>query len=1165
MSDPERTDPARPNSLPWILLSGVVGLYAVGTPAPPAAPPAPKAELKPAAKEPAPEKHVPVPVEPLLKPLQDFHATTDGAWSPDDLPKDAHGYRTEFLVATVPDPIDSPFGYAFDQAVDAIQRAVQQKSGYLLDRAWLPWEADRQKPHPGKDPTRLRETTPGVLLFRHGKDAARGVAKPGLCVVFLVGETPVGGIHKPAFTRCLTLIDKAGRAGDAPVRVVGPYFTGSQTSLQFVVDDWLRASGAGSWLGLTRPARFQVVVGNASGMRTKEFFRAQWGEDRVSIAATVAPARVQLNAVLHFLAGRDAARAGDPIGADARLPGPVAILTESNTGFGKQMAAQGGAGGMSVLRFPLHVSRLKSEYAQLFRKRDEQAGLPAAAATAGAGFEDAGGSSEGVPAQGGAATVAANNAVLANILSTISRERFRYVGVLATDPRDKLFLIRLVREFCPDVHVFVTQADLLLTHPDYLYHMKGVVVGSTYPLYPPGQAWSNPDAAERLMVPSAAAQGYYNATLALLGQHDKMVEYGPPGFAAGPGVPTDRPPVWVSMVAPSGTLVPLQVFTGYDDPGGYVWRKPGGGSAPAAAPLPYPGAAVVAGVGLAALWAVLAALCWRGRGVWGVGAAGPASAVGVFRTLLLGAQGVFAAALVAVTSARAEHEGYAWPDAAVLAAAGLAWLLFVVTALRGVSFRRGPGPSPSASEGPASTLAGARARTDNPGARRRWRWGALNLLVILLLVGVTAAFLGRFWGVSDRPHRALFFARAVDLGSGLSPLTPLFLMCAAVTAGAYFQLERHHLAGRCRVPSPFPSDPDRVFDPLTDQDRRLKVEMTPGRFWRRHRAALSVVFAGLAGGGVTVWRHSLPTVEGAVWDGLFAAGFAGVYAFAALTIFQTVALWRQTKQLLRTLARTPVMRVFARLPSRVTGVVTKTLYSRGGRPLMTGITVHQLRQLADAAAADPSAPEGLRGLGPVADEVAAKWRAVANPGRKGGDPADEAAVRDALADVAGRGLAALAPRWKGLPTDEAFGGSPADDAPAEPAWVARAEELAATQLVTYLSQFFIQLRSLMLAVLVCSSLLLVAATSYPFHPERLLLVSLLGLVGVGVGCVAYVFLDMSLDEAVGRVSRSGGRFALDGGFLSSFFTYVVPTLGILAAQLSGTFRWALEPILRVVK
>ena len=100
----------------------------------------------------------------------------------------------------------------------------------------------------------------------------------------------------------------------------------------------------------------------------------------------------------------------------------------------------------------------------------------------GAGFEDAGGTGEGVPAQGGAATTAANNAVLANILSTISREQCRYVGVVASDTRDKLFLIRLIREHCPDVRVFVTDGDLLLTHPEYRYHMRGVIIGSTYPL-----------------------------------------------------------------------------------------------------------------------------------------------------------------------------------------------------------------------------------------------------------------------------------------------------------------------------------------------------------------------------------------------------------------------------------------------------------------------------------------------------------------------------------------------------------------------------------------------------------------------------------------------------------------------------------------------------------
>jgi hypothetical protein len=44
-----------------------------------------------------------------------------------------------------------------------------------------------------------------------------------------------------------------------------------------------------------------------------------------------------------------------------------------------------------------------------------------------------------------------------------------------------------------------------------------------------------------------------------------------------------------------------------------------------------------------------------------------------------------------------------------------------------------------------------------------------------------------------------------------------------------------------------------------------------------------------------------------------------------------------------------------------------------------------------------------------------------------------------------------------------------------------------------------------------------------------------------------------------------GKFSLDSSFIGSFFTYIVPVAGVLAAQLSGSFRWLLEPLLRVMK
>jgi hypothetical protein len=42
-----------------------------------------------------------------------------------------------FLIATVPDPIDTPFGYLCDQYIEAMQRAAE-RARYIFDRKWLP-------------------------------------------------------------------------------------------------------------------------------------------------------------------------------------------------------------------------------------------------------------------------------------------------------------------------------------------------------------------------------------------------------------------------------------------------------------------------------------------------------------------------------------------------------------------------------------------------------------------------------------------------------------------------------------------------------------------------------------------------------------------------------------------------------------------------------------------------------------------------------------------------------------------------------------------------------------------------------------------------------------------------------------------------------------------
>ncbi len=182
-------------------------------------------------------------------------------------------------------------------------------------------------------------------------------------------------------------------------------------------------------------------------------------------------------------------------------------------------------------------------------------------------------------------------------------------------------------------------------------------------------------------------------------------------------------------------------------------------------------------------------------------------------------------------------------------------------------------------------------------------------------------------------------------------------------------------------------------------------------------------------------------------------------------------------------------------------------------------------------------------------------------------------LRGKLSAVAANCLTALAPRWKNLPVEDAYGeGTPkskdekAADLKEEPAWIAPAENVVATQIIVYVSQFFAQLRGLVVAALVCTSLLLLSATSYTFHPERLLLICLLGLSAIGIAGVLWVLIEMNRDEVVARILKTTpGKFSLDSGIVGSFLTYVVPTVGILAAQLSGSFRWLLEPIMHVMK
>ncbi|MDR3636035.1 MAG: hypothetical protein P4L84_19690 [Isosphaeraceae bacterium] len=638
------------------------------------------------------------------RPFQEFwevSASDAGKELAEDLIQHSDTIAPEFLIALVPDPIDSRLSYRFDAIVDDVQMAVESL-GWNLDRFWLPWQPSGQQParrdslvpiidsppdsgkafslrlftaggphltgryglpnnehepRPGES-SALHEREPGVLIFRKPRADQDERKSQQIMIVFLVGERPTSGIHKAALGKALNIIEFVKRGTTTPeampteaVRfpIVGPYFSGSERSLELVISDWtskrmharpmtIEAALPAAWrlrdkssarvideylfrrntlfdneLGSTsarasRPIfwRFSIRSGGANHVDRKKIIRNS-GDDGKG------PAVVEFDATLHhfhhvmrelfrFLRRQNGHR---PLGK-------VALLTESDTQFGRleeprnirtswDIDQDDHNTTITVMKFPFHISQVAAAYDQN-RQADEKGAAPALARPSSKlriPFDETGSPRDIVPSLSPGMSSASDEFDLAKILETIAMEDYRYVGIVATDTRDVIFLSALVREYCPDVQLFSPVGDLLLGHPTYASQLRGMIVASPYPLFSMAQRWDPPYSGDhrRHLFMHESDQGYYNATLSLLGAVQKpmphlenasvfessyyssMFDYGRPfdemyllekaredGFSGDelpscPPLPEElEPPLWVGVVGQRG-LWPLHFET----------------------------------------------------------------------------------------------------------------------------------------------------------------------------------------------------------------------------------------------------------------------------------------------------------------------------------------------------------------------------------------------------------------------------------------------------------------------------------------------------------------------------------------------------------------------------------------------------------------------------
>ena len=163
-------------------------------------------------------------------------------------------------------------------------------------------------------------------------------------------------------------------------------------------------------------------------------------------------------------------------------------------------------------------------------------------------------------------TIATDNLILSNILATIANEDIRYVGIVATDILDVIYLTRLIRENCPDVQIILVGNDLRYTDPQFTLDFRGTIIASSYPLDARAQVWSYPfeGAIERRLFANEFDVGRYNAGLVLLngvadpnhadrlvvdtGKAEDFLVYGKPFVATFFDSFNRRPQIWINQV-----------------------------------------------------------------------------------------------------------------------------------------------------------------------------------------------------------------------------------------------------------------------------------------------------------------------------------------------------------------------------------------------------------------------------------------------------------------------------------------------------------------------------------------------------------------------------------------------------------------------------------------
>jgi hypothetical protein len=915
------------------------------------------------------------PAQPLLDTIRDFFpAPSANQGSGDHLGVPQGAYCTvQSIIAIVPDPVHTHLALFFDSSIDAIEQAAQ-RARYDFDRAIMPWDYTSH-PEPTDFVMRLRqaeyaknkEQLPGLMIFRqanpklHAQPQATAAPVAPL-FVFVVSETPTGGIRKEQFRNAVRAITKI-RGEDCghtiPLSIVGPTFSGSLFSLVQLLDERK---------DLQKPV--MVHSGTASSWQTIDWFEGQT-KDSVRFTTFQESDRYAARRFIRFATtqGYDLAR--------------IAVLSEEETAYGSalfehvekiapQLTKEQEKEQQEVINiekkvvqlyFPREISQLRTAYQRDLRG-DESAdasGHRPSRSTLRLNLEDTGSDEDSVPPYSHQQTPLSQEAVLLGIVTNLQKHASQFVIIRATNPLDQLFLARYLRVAYPEGRIVTSGSDMLFRREVDNNLLQGTLAITSYSLVPGADDVTsyarNPDGSPRdncrgcvkpkdkppsphadYVFPNSYSSGTYNATLSLLKCLEAEISTAANNKESAGEAAKDR-------AACSSNQLPVEHYAEYG------WPDIGGVEDPASSVLAPPLQLTVLGrygywrlalldgrpytkepmqtkSNLHAIqgnavkvcfktdvpqpWKLLCgifsgivitllAFLWRGS-IWS-----PSEAMANLaplpdrsRQTILGLGGLLLlGALLLLAGPWIRWWG-------VLSSC---WWFFWILALWVVLLFRW-------------MIEYKHREIPDGKSTAVHRWAFLGLSVVML-VGACWFYLG-----GDPAQRNLMLYRYIQLASGLSPVLPWLLLIAALLWWAWYSLAGVALLDQRRPHLPTKED---LF-PMEERDVAANLSDTKGvkQLGRKHlteeaneklldigrpfswdpRIYLPVTLIGLIAWMIVDHEHPVQSLEGSTFDILYAVAFGLVILWLLATLLRLAVTWLECRRLLIALDCIPLRRSF---------------------------------------------------------------------------------------------------------------------------------------------------------------------------------------------------------------------------------------------------------------